>query len=200
MLDAFNWVNLIQKGNQILRIYHVIHWYVSLGKMRSNLGHPQLSSGGVMSIWSSIIDLLLFLSRYLINSIMIKFIHNQGHIKTIIINEPPYDTPWLRHCISISVLSITILCILHIITSFFVWLLATPHTCTCIPHNLAVTCETRICSTFSRIAYEINPHPETIPCLKPVDITRLKGIHPQLVTSHYGTFTHPTINKDFLAN
>ena len=45
----------------------------------------------VMSIWSSIIDMLLSLSRYLINLIMIKFIHNQGHIKIIIFNVPQYD-------------------------------------------------------------------------------------------------------------
>ena len=44
-------------------------------------------------MWSSIIDMLLFLSRYSINSIMIKFIHNQDHIKIIIINEPQYDPP-----------------------------------------------------------------------------------------------------------
>ena len=47
----------------------------------------------VMSMWSSIIDILLFLSRYSINSKMIKFIHNQGHIKIVIINEPQYDPP-----------------------------------------------------------------------------------------------------------
>ena len=45
----------------------------------------------VMSIWFSIIDKLLFLSRYSINSIMIKFIHNQGHINIMIFNVPQYD-------------------------------------------------------------------------------------------------------------
>ena len=44
------------------------------------------------------------LSRYSIIYIMMKFIHNQGHIKIIIINDPQYDPPWLRH----SVPSITI--------------------------------------------------------------------------------------------
>ena len=67
----------------------------------------------VMSIWPSIIDMLLFLSRYLINLIMIKFIHiiysYQGHIKIIIFNVLQYDPLWLRHFVSISVLSISII-------------------------------------------------------------------------------------------
>ena len=39
---------------------------------------------------------------------MIKFIHNQGHIKIIIINEPQYNPSWSMLCPSISVPSITI--------------------------------------------------------------------------------------------
>ena len=44
-----------------------------------------------MSNCSSIIDMLSSLPRYLINLIMIKFIHYQGHTRIIIVNAPLYD-------------------------------------------------------------------------------------------------------------
>ena len=67
-----------------------------------------VSKPSVMSIWSSINDMLLFLIKILNQYNKDQITHNQGHIKIIIINEPQYDPPWLRHCASISVPSITI--------------------------------------------------------------------------------------------
>ena len=81
----------------------------------------------VMSIWSSIIDMLLFFSRYLINSTMIKFIQNQGHIKIIVFNLHIYEQFKLMPCVTISVLSITIY-ISHIQQRVFLWRILT--TCT----------------------------------------------------------------------
>ena len=86
-----------------------------------------------MSMWSSIIYMLLFLSRYSINSIMKKFIHNQGHIKILIIND--FSMTHHDSCIVpvFLFLQLQFLYISHTRATFFVWSLVTPYISTAHP-------------------------------------------------------------------
>ena len=109
-----------------------------------------------MSISSSIIDMLLFLSRYSINSIMIKFNHYQGHLKITMINESQYDLPRLRHGASISVPSITIF-LYFIYQNDFLCVTAcdAAHTFPCDQCSQPAHGETRTFQTSPCLAHEI---------------------------------------------
>ena len=127
-------------------------------------------------------------------------------IKIIIINEPQYDPPWLRHCASISVPSITISIyfIYHDISLYdCLWRGTFTYPQHTLPAHGGKTREhIRYISVSLLWDYATSQTHKEIPPIfsppKPVWALSLRLL-PKLVTPHYNPFTNLTIHKDFLA-
>ena len=151
-----------------------------------------------MSIWSSIIGMLLLLSRYLIHSTMIKFIHKSRSYQN---HNLQFISIWP---IRINAFTIHYFCplnynlyISHTITSLFVT--ASDSFYTCPKHYTTPGDNQKAISPFVSPMRTHTPSRELPP--KPVFIPRPRGKPSPLVTpSNVRSCTVPSINKDFLPN
>ena len=136
---------------------------------------------------------------------MIKFIHNQAHIKIIIIKWPRYDPPRFMHCPSISVPLITIFIYFIYQNSFFVWPCTFPCAHACYSRHSGKH-ENILDTSLSR-SYEIKLHHkhtkgshQPFPCLNQSGTLCLRLL-PQFVTPQYGSSrTLPLIRTSWLIN